>query len=75
VKVAEKIMQYLHVVKDFEERECHSTSDDHLVHFVQQILNQQNLVCHLCSAPHNAENNQYHTQQQLITDQFVIRRQ
>jgi len=41
------IKLHLHVVKDFEERECHSTSDDHFIHLVQQILDQQNLVCHL----------------------------
>ena len=34
-------------MKDFEERESHSAADDHLIHFVQQILNQQDLVRHL----------------------------
>ena len=43
---------YLHVVKDFKKRERHSTSDNHLIHFVQQILNQQYLVWDLCTAKH-----------------------
>ena len=48
---------YLHVVQDFEERECHSTADNHLIYFVQQILNQQNLVRHLCTVTQNTAHN------------------
>ena len=51
-RVKQNKKQYLHIVKYFEERERHSTANNHLVHFVQQVLNEQNLVCHLCTVMH-----------------------
>ena len=41
---------YLHVVENFEERERHSTANNHLVHLVQHTLDQLDLVGHFCSA-------------------------
>jgi len=40
---------YFHVVENFEERERHASTDDHLIHFVQHALNQLDLVSHLRS--------------------------
>mmetsp|Transcript_4754 Transcript_4754/g.12017 ORF Transcript_4754/g.12017 Transcript_4754/m.12017 type:complete len:218 (+) Transcript_4754:525-1178(+) len=33
-----------------QEGERHAPTNDHLVHFVQQVLDEQNLVAHLCAA-------------------------
>lgn len=43
------------ILRDFEEREGHSATDDHLVHFVQHVLDQLNLVCHFRSAQNRQE--------------------
>jgi hypothetical protein len=34
-------------VHDFVEGECHAAANDHLVHLVQQVVDQQDLVGHL----------------------------
>ena len=57
---------YLHVVKYFEERECHSTSYNHFVYFVQQILNQQNLVLYLRADMPNTANS---IQEQVVLEE------
>ena len=36
--------KYLHVVEDFQKREGHSASNDHFIHFIKQVLNQQDLI-------------------------------
>jgi len=54
-------------MKDFKERERHSTSDNHLVHFVQQILYQQYLVRDLCTAK------QTHINSAAMTTECVVR--
>lgn len=41
------VMSYLHVFGDFEEGECHTSHNHHLIHFVQHVLNELNLVLHL----------------------------
>lgn len=40
---------HLHVVEDFEEGEGHPTADDHLIHLVQHVIDQLDLIFHLCS--------------------------
>lgn len=40
---------HLHVVKDFEEGEGHPTTDDHLIHLIQHVIDQLDLIFHLCS--------------------------
>lgn len=40
---------HLHVVEDFQEGEGHSTTDDHLIHLVQHVIDQLNLIFHLRS--------------------------
>ena len=41
---------YLHVVDDLEEGEGHAPTNDHLVDFIEETLNEQNLVSHLRTA-------------------------
>jgi len=38
---------YLHLVINFEKGESHATTNDHVSHFVQKVLNQLDLVCYL----------------------------
>lgn len=40
---------HLHVVEDFEEGEGHPTADDHLIHLIQHVIDQLDLIFHLCS--------------------------
>lgn len=35
---------HLHVVKNLEEGKCHSSTNDHLVHLIQHVVNQLNLI-------------------------------
>ena len=43
---------YLHAVQDLEEGVGHAAPDDHLIHLVQHVLNQLNLVLNLGSEIH-----------------------
>ena len=40
---------HLHVVEDFEEGEGHTAADDHLIDLIQHVVNQLDLIFHLCS--------------------------
>lgn len=40
---------HLHVVEDFEEGESHATPDDHLINLIQHVVDQLDLIFHLCS--------------------------
>lgn len=39
----------LHVVEDFEEGEGHAAADDHLIHLIQHVVDQLDLIFHLRS--------------------------
>lgn len=40
---------HLHVVEDFEEGEGHAAADDHLIDFIQHVVDQLDLILHLGS--------------------------
>lgn len=42
-------LPHLHVVEDFEEGEGHPATDDHLVHLIQHVVDQLDLIFHLRS--------------------------
>lgn len=46
---------HLHVVKDFEEGEGHSSADDHLIHLIQHVIDQLDLIFHLRSRKKKSE--------------------
>ena len=41
--------QYLHALQGFEKCEGHASSDDHLVHLVQQVVDQFDFIMDLSS--------------------------
>lgn len=40
---------HLHVVENFEEGEGHAATDDHLVDLIQHVVDQLDLIFHLCT--------------------------
>lgn len=59
---------HLHVVQHLEEGEGHAASDDHLIHFVQHVVDQLDLIFHLRSERHR------HTSVVEIRDTRTLRR-
>lgn len=45
---------HLHVVEDFEEGEGHAAADDHLIDLIQHVVDQLDLIFHLCSETKSA---------------------
>lgn len=45
----------LHAVQHLQESERHAAADNHLIHLVQQVLNELNLIGHLCSTQNSQE--------------------
>lgn len=43
---------HLHAVQDFEKGEGHAAADDHLVHLIQHVVDQLDLIFHLRSETH-----------------------
>lgn len=44
VNLYEDVSPHLHVLEHLEEGESHATADDHLVHLVQHVVDQLNLI-------------------------------
>ena len=43
------------VVENLEESEGHASTNDHFNHFVEEVLNEQNLISHLCTTKDREE--------------------
>jgi hypothetical protein len=56
-------MTNLHIIGHFKECEGHSSTNDHLIHFVQHVLNQLNFISNLCTG--------YKTYTMEFTDNYV----
>lgn len=46
---------YLHVVEHFEEGECHSTTNDHLIDLIQHVIDELDLILNFGSGEREKE--------------------
>lgn len=51
----ELFSSYLHVVEHFEEGECHSTTNDHLIDLIQHVIDELDLILNFGSGEREKE--------------------